>query len=204
MPFSFVLKTTLALQAGKEEGRGTAGKEWATSDSLNWTEGAGGTDKVEKYLECRAWRWGVYKESVYLEYIQIVPITPICVAFRGRLVHSLVFSFCLWWGSNLRLADIVVNVCSWFVCDVLVECVGNWENQRCTAVGVVGVQPEVWPKWEGRGDANKYWVPIMSQVFPQAFHFEYSTKAVSLISILQIRRNRVLRNYGTCQISPQN
>lgn len=73
---------------------------------------------VEKYLECRAWGWGgVYKESEYLADIQVVTITPICVAFIVHLVHSLVFSFCLWWGSNLRLADTEVAVCSWFVCD---------------------------------------------------------------------------------------
>ena len=99
--------------------------------------------KVEKCLECRAWGWGgVYKESEYLEYIQNFTITPICVAFRGHWMHSLVFSFCLWWGSDLRLADTVVNDCSWFVCDVLVEHVGNWENWRCTAVVVVSVQSE--------------------------------------------------------------
>lgn len=44
MPFSFVLKTTLASQAGKEEAGELQEKRGAAFDSVNWAAGAGGTD----------------------------------------------------------------------------------------------------------------------------------------------------------------
>lgn len=72
----------------KGGGRRTAG-EWATSDSLSWTDWG---RQVEKYLECRAWGGGgVHKESEYLADIQVVTINPICRDFRVLSVQSLVF-----------------------------------------------------------------------------------------------------------------
>lgn len=46
MPFSFVLKTTLALQAGKEEAAELQEEKGAPCDSVNPAAGAGGTDSL--------------------------------------------------------------------------------------------------------------------------------------------------------------